>query len=157
MYKISAFQTINRSRWKQCCVYRMSLLWCPWTWRLYHIESLYLLSHRVTADTLGDTTKGTLRTSTGFNASSLSMPPTLHTVLLTRHFSAIGTVPVHVTALALHLPTYIMQPVLAQDMIWYDMIWYDIYLAAIGLTPGGSSTAHIYTQTVHRIQRTEHI
>jgi hypothetical protein len=38
------------------------------------------------------------------------------TVLLTRHFSAIGTVPVHVTALALHLPTYIMQPVLAQDM-----------------------------------------
>jgi hypothetical protein len=40
-------------------------------------------------------------------------------------------------------------------MIWYDMIWYDIYLAAIGLTLGGSSTAHIYTQTVHRIQRTE--
>jgi hypothetical protein len=31
-----------------------------------------------------------------------------------------------------------------------------IYLTAIGLTPGGSSTAHIYTQTVHRIQRTEH-
>jgi hypothetical protein len=26
----------------------------------------------------------------------------------------------------------------------------------IGLTPGGSSTTHIYTQTVHRIQRTEH-
>jgi hypothetical protein len=24
------------------------------------------------------------------------------------------------------------------------------------LTPGGSSTVHIYTQTVHRIQRTEH-
>jgi len=35
-------------------------------------------------------------------------------------------------------------------------IIYDIYLAAIGLTPGGSSTAHIYTQAVHRIQRTEH-
>ena len=61
------------------------------------------------------------------------------------------------------------------DMIWYDMIWYDIwcdviwyniwydiwydirydtiydmiYLIAIGLTPGGSSTVHIYTQTVH--------
>ena len=33
---------------------------------------------------------------------------------------------------------------------------YDIYLAAIGLTPGGSSTAHIYTQAVHRIQRKEH-
>jgi hypothetical protein len=30
---------------------------------------------------------------------------------------------------------------------------YDIYLTAIGLTPGGSSTSHIYTQTVHIIQR----
>jgi hypothetical protein len=52
------------------------------------------------------------------------------------------------------------------DMIWYDMIymiWYMIYviwytiwydmiylLTAIGLTPGGSSTVHIYTQTIHR-------
>jgi hypothetical protein len=27
---------------------------------------------------------------------------------------------------------------------------YMIYLTAIGLTPGGSSAAHIYTQTVHR-------
>ena len=28
---------------------------------------------------------------------------------------------------------------------------YDIYLlTAVGLTPGGSSTVHIYTQTVHR-------
>ena len=25
-----------------------------------------------------------------------------------------------------------------------------IYLTAIGLTPGGSSTVHIYTQTIHR-------
>jgi len=25
-----------------------------------------------------------------------------------------------------------------------------IYLTAIGLTPGGSSTVHIYAQTVHR-------
>jgi hypothetical protein len=32
----------------------------------------------------------------------------------------------------------------------------DTYLTAIGLTPGDSSTVHIYTQTVHRIQRTEH-
>jgi uncharacterized integral membrane protein len=31
------------------------------------------------------------------------------------------------------------------------MIRYDIYLlTAIGLTPGGSSTVHIYTKTVHR-------
>jgi len=28
----------------------------------------------------------------------------------------------------------------------YDMI----YLTAIGLSPGGSSTVHIYTQTIHR-------
>jgi len=28
---------------------------------------------------------------------------------------------------------------------------YDIYfLTAVGLTPGGSSTVHIYTQTIHR-------
>jgi hypothetical protein len=33
--------------------------------------------------------------------------------------------------------------------------YYYYYLTAIGLTPGGSSTVHIYTQTVHRIQRTE--
>jgi len=29
------------------------------------------------------------------------------------------------------------------------MIWY-IFLTAIGLTPGGSSTVHIYTQTIHK-------
>jgi hypothetical protein len=27
---------------------------------------------------------------------------------------------------------------------------YDIYLTAIGLPPGGRSTVHIYTQTIHR-------
>jgi hypothetical protein len=31
-----------------------------------------------------------------------------------------------------------------------------LYLTAIGLTPGGSSTVQIYTQIIHRIQRTEH-
>jgi hypothetical protein len=32
-----------------------------------------------------------------------------------------------------------------------SLIWYMIYLlTAIGLTPGGSCTAHIYTQTIHR-------
>ena len=31
--------------------------------------------------------------------------------------------------------------------MWYDMIY---LLSAIGLSPGGSSTVHIYTQTVHR-------
>ena len=32
-------------------------------------------------------------------------------------------------------------------LIWYYMVY---LLTAIGLTPGGSSTAHIYTQTIHR-------
>jgi hypothetical protein len=48
------------------------------------------------------------------------------------------------------------------DMIWYDAIryntmcydtlWYDMIhlLTAIGLTPGGSSTVHIYTKSIHR-------
>jgi len=44
------------------------------------------------------------------------------------------------------------------DMIWYDMIWYMIYdmicdmisLTAIGLPSCGSSTVHIYTQTIRR-------
>ena len=35
-------------------------------------------------------------------------------------------------------------------MIRYDMIYDMIYLTAFGLTPGGSSTVHIYTQTIHR-------
>jgi len=54
------------------------------------------------------------------------------------------------------------------DMIWYDMIHDKIYdmtwyvLTAIGLTPSGSSTVHIYTQTIHSttqwntMPRTEH-
>jgi hypothetical protein len=50
-------------------------------------------------------------------------------------------------------------------VLWYgdwvqdkikEFLWYDKYVTAIGLTPGGSSTVHIYTQTVHRMQRTEH-
>ena len=32
-------------------------------------------------------------------------------------------------------------------MIWYGMIY---LLTEIGLSPGGSSTVHIYTQTIHR-------
>jgi len=37
----------------------------------------------------------------------------------------------------------------------YDMIY---LLTAIGLPPGGSSTVHIYTQTIHRtIQSTQTI
>jgi hypothetical protein len=29
-------------------------------------------------------------------------------------------------------------------------MWYDIFVNCNSLTPGGSSTVHIYTQTVHR-------
>jgi len=53
------------------------------------------------------------------------------------------------------------------DMMRYDMIydmWYDIrydimgydmvyLLTAVGLTPGGSSTVHIYSHTIHRTTR----
>ena len=57
--------------------------------------------------------------------------------------------------------------------VWYDMVWYDICYdmvrydmmyswTAIGFTPSGSSTVHIYMPTVHRttqwnrIHRTEY-
>ena len=41
------------------------------------------------------------------------------------------------------------------DMIWYDVIY---LLTAIGLSPGGSSAVHIYTQTIHRtIQNKQYI
>jgi hypothetical protein len=35
-----------------------------------------------------------------------------------------------------------------KDILSCDMIY--IYLTAVGLTPGGSSTSHIYTRTVHK-------
>ena len=35
-------------------------------------------------------------------------------------------------------------------MVWYDMIY---LLTAIGLAPGGSSTVHIYTETIHRTKQ----
>jgi hypothetical protein len=38
-----------------------------------------------------------------------------------------------------------------------EVFYHYLFLTAIGLTPGGSSTVHIYTQTVHRIQRKKHI
>jgi hypothetical protein len=43
----------------------------------------------------------------------------------------------------------------ADFLILYMIYYIYIYLTAIVLTPGGSSTSHIYTQTVHIIQRTE--
>jgi len=42
----------------------------------------------------------------------------------------------------------ILHSMLSTISFW---IWYLIYLlTAIGLTPGGSSTVHIYTKTIHR-------
>jgi len=32
-------------------------------------------------------------------------------------------------------------------MVWYDMIYLS---TAIGLSPGGNCTVHIYTQKIHR-------
>jgi len=52
------------------------------------------------------------------------------------------------------------------NLIWFDLLWCDIYdkiydmicLIAIEFSPGGSSTVHIYTQTIHRtIQWTQTI
>jgi len=38
-----------------------------------------------------------------------------------------------------------------EALSWYnDMIYDMIYLTAIGLTPGGNSTVHIYTRTIQR-------
>ena len=34
-----------------------------------------------------------------------------------------------------------------------DIYMYIYLLTAIGLTPGGSSTVHIYTQTIHRTKQ----
>jgi len=39
---------------------------------------------------------------------------------------------------------------MSYDFAIYDMIY---LLTAIGLTPGGSSAVHIYTQTIHRATR----
>jgi len=40
--------------------------------------------------------------------------------------------------------------------ILFPQIYIYLLLTAIGLTPGGSSTVHIYTQTVHRTTQTIH-
>ena len=45
-----------------------------------------------------------------------------------------------------HYPTSVLF-IIYSYYIWYDMIY---LLTAIGLSPGGSSTVHIYTQTIHR-------
>jgi hypothetical protein len=38
--------------------------------------------------------------------------------------------------------------------MYYDKIY---LLTAIGLTPGGSSAVHIYTQTIHRTQNKQYV
>jgi hypothetical protein len=36
-----------------------------------------------------------------------------------------------------------------------SILQFMVYITAVGLTPGGSITSHIYAQTVHIIQRKE--
>ena len=42
-----------------------------------------------------------------------------------------------------------LDPFGSHSIDWDNCIHDMIYLTAIGLTPGGSSTVHIYTQTIH--------
>ena len=70
--------------------------------------------------------------STNATYTFIHLPPTLYNV----------SVPVLQFS-----PLSIIPPMLHAHMHFNDMIY---YLTAIGLTPGGSNTAHIYTQTVHR-------
>ena len=63
----------------------------------------------------------------------------------------------------MHHQFNIQQLYVLPTLYLYDMIWY-IYLAAIGLTPGGNGTAHIYTQqyteykerNIHNNHKIEH-
>jgi hypothetical protein len=65
-----------------------------------------------------------------------------------------------VKAFSTHLQMHIIQVSPKKRLLtlfyYYYYYYYYYYLNTIGLTPGGSSTVHIYTQTVHRIQRKEH-
>ena len=47
----------------------------------------------------------------------------------------------------------VRREILCNTYSGFDMIY---LITAIGLTPGGSSTVHIYTQTVHRTKQTEY-
>jgi hypothetical protein len=46
---------------------------------------------------------------------------------------------------------YMIYDMICYDIVWYDIWWYDmIYLlTAIELPTGGSSTVHIYIQTIY--------
>ena len=49
---------------------------------------------------------------------------------------------------------FLKDPVYAHTVTWYAVSTFQyfdmIQLTSIGLTAGGSSTVHIYTQTIHR-------
>jgi len=68
------------------------------------------------------------------NAGKISFLKTIDQIL------RMGTVVTFYQTARLHLAK------LGVSTLAIDMI----YLTAIGLTPGGSSTVHIYTQTIHR-------
>jgi hypothetical protein len=42
------------------------------------------------------------------------------------------------------------------EIVDWNIVYVNWFLTAIGLTPCDSSTVHIYTQTAHTIQWTEH-
>jgi uncharacterized integral membrane protein len=57
----------------------------------------------------------------------------------------------NVIKLEYHMVTWHVFPVIVFSVNADDMMILMIYLlTAVGLTPGGSSTVHIYTQTIHR-------
>jgi hypothetical protein len=55
-------------------------------------------------------------------------------------------------AFTLDLVVIIDEPLMPRQLSRYIIIAI-IILTAVGLTPGGNSTVHIYIQTVHRIQK----
>jgi hypothetical protein len=69
---------------------------------------------------------------------------------------AIQGLSVNVAAVSCDCLSFCRQTILQLPRNCLFNIFFYYYLAAIGLTPGGSSTVHIYTQTARRIQRTEH-
>jgi hypothetical protein len=63
-----------------------------------------------------------------------------------------GWIHTHVNGKLEYVTLILMRMLIYQKMVEYILIWYNmIYLlTAIGLTLSGSSTVHIYTQTIQR-------
>jgi len=87
-----------------------------------------------------------------FKPGKLTSTRDIHGLNLGRHIDCPSVV-FHVFSQGLHANASIIPSARARQVpsanlpIHYDMIY---LLTAIGLTPGDSSTVHIYTQTIHR-------